>query len=129
MGIDYGRYPLANGNLPNRDESTGIRYGIIPRHRLQYWAAGEFEPIYDECEKCADPEWCECEMETSGWVYDRDGLQMQLTEFSNEVWIFSSPHTAMGSHCSLCAPGAVYLDGTGTDALGYCPPPEWMADE
>ena len=52
-GIDYGRYPMANGRLPNRDEETGIRYGVIPSGEVEGWGDAA-QPEYGDsaCPKC-----------------------------------------------------------------------------
>lgn len=61
-GIDYGRYPMANGQLPNRDAATGIRYGVIPCHEVDGWneaAEGKYgEP---SCPKCGNEQLVEYE--------------------------------------------------------------------
>jgi len=134
MSIDYGRQPLANGNLPNRDPNTGIRYGIISLNELNEYTLESFEPIYtcccpecgnefdpgsqpDDDEPCKDcgfvasdeDEWWSDE--PVGLVYEENGYSLILDEH-NDVWVFKSPHTTnKWSHCSPCAPGAAYLKG------------------
>ena len=108
MSIDYGRYPMANGQLPNRDPDTGIRYGIARSHDLADWFLDECEPDYPECE-CED----ECECEPIGWSIESDGVVASLDE-QNDVWIFKSPVITHGAHCSPCAPGAVTVTRLGT---------------
>ena len=155
MSIDYGRQPLANGNLPNRDPNTGIRYGIVSLNELAWWALDEFEPItivacpacgaelndefdseIDSCHDCGhtsefSEDWYS---DPVGWTYQQDEYSLWLDE-SNEVWVFKSPHTtSKWSHCSPCAPGAAYLKGGFEDVrdydsieedLAYCLGPEW----
>ena len=145
--IDYGRYSLANGNLPNRDPKTGIRYGIISINNLNEFALEAFEPMYlahcpecgteipvddcpEECHVCGyepadDDEWYDDE--PGSIEYHEDGYDLVLDEH-NDVWVFKSPHTTTAwSHCSPCAPGAAYLDGgDGVDrGLAYCLGDDW----
>jgi len=153
--VDYGRFPMANGSLPNRDPETGIRYGIVSLHDLNEYALESFEPVYilscPECGyECGDdaPETCPecgwgafpirpigmcrdswCPDEPVAWTFEEDGYALELDEH-NDVWIFKSPHTTSHwNHCSPCALGAAYLsDGHGEDHgedLAYCPGPEW----
>ena len=144
-GIDYGRYPMADGTLPNRDPETGIRYGIIPVHALAHWAVGEFEAEYDaSCPECGadktdpdDGESCACGFapedsgdwyreEPSRWVYRQNGYALTLDE-SGEVWIFKAPHTTRAGFCSPCAPGACYLTDCAPDgAQAYCMGADWF---
>ena len=47
MRIDYGR------GLTNVDHETGIRYGIIPANRVEYWNdSAEFEEVSPICPLC-----------------------------------------------------------------------------
>lgn len=147
--IDYGRHPMENGNLPNRDPDTGIRYGIIHSNELNGFSLDAFEPVYScACPACGyEPEpnepdeictQCgyECEECGDSWYYDEpdsleyheDGYELMLDDHG-DVWVFKSPHTtAAWSHCSPCAPGAAYLDGgDGVDrGLAYCLSEDWM---
>ena len=147
--IDYGRFPMENGNLPNRDPETGIRYGIISLHKLADWAIEEFEPVYSaRCPMCGDeigddesPLCPECGFaaefyddwyadEPDAMIYDNDGYYLSLDEY-NDVWILKSPHTTRKwSHCSPCAPGAAYLDGGDgfNRGLAYCLDDEWLME-
>lgn len=126
MSIDYGRYPMNSGQLPNRDAETGIRYGIIPTYLLADWIHDAFEPVTDECEECSDQDKCECELE-SDWILDSDGYQAQLID--NEIWVFNSPYLGAGSHCSPCAPGAVYLKNADGNVSAYTLGPEFFENE
>lgn len=48
-GIDYS----GPGAMCNRDPETGIRYGIIPSHKLGDGALDDFEPVYTaRCPHC-----------------------------------------------------------------------------
>ena len=149
--IDYGCFPMENGNLPNRDPETGIRYGIISAHKLSDWALDQFEPVYycgcpecgheigpDDappiCPECGfaaewDDEWYSDE--PIDMIYENGRYALRWDEH-NDVWIFRSPHTTTEwTHCSPCAPGAAYLDGgDGVDrGLAYCLDDEWMEEE
>jgi len=148
MSIDYGRYPMKNGSLPNRDPDTGIRYGIVSLNDLNEWALDSFEPLYAcRCPECGtdfdpdnepnetcpicgfiasdDDEWWSDEPDAL--VFEEDGYSLLLDEY-NDVWVFRSPYTtSIWSHCSPCAPGAAHLSGDedhGND-LAYCLGDEW----
>jgi len=147
MSIDYGRYPMENGSLPNRDPETGIRYGIVSLNDLNEYAFDSFEPVYIlSCPECGyepgddAPETCpecgyECDVcgdswcpdEASDWTFEDSEYSLRLDEH-NDVWIFRSPHTtSRWSHCSPCAPGAADLRGDEDhgDDLAYCLGDEW----
>ena len=138
---DYGRHPLENGSLPNRDSETGIRYGIISLNDLNEWALESFEGVYaafcpecstemdvdnlpDDGEPCphcgetpevSDDWYCD---EPIAWTFEQDGYALQLTG-NNEVWIFKSPHITIDwGHCSPCAPGAAYLSKNPVNTYG-----------
>lgn len=150
MSIDYGRFPMKNGNLPNRDPKTGIRYGIISLNELGEYALDSFEPVYIlscpecghepgddapdkcpkcgyECDQCGDS-WCPDE--AAEWVFEDNEYSLSLDE-CNDVWIFRSPYTtSRWSHCSPCAPGAAHLSDCDREDhrhdLAYCLGPEWF---
>ena len=151
MSTDYGRCPMENGNLPNRDSETGIRYGIVSLNYLNEYALESFEPVYiarcPECgseipaddnpeichvcsyepefDGCGDDEWYSDEPDSL--EYHNEGYDLVLDEH-NDVWIFRSPHTTSHwSHCSPCAPGAAHLSGSEDhgDDLAYCLGAEW----
>ena len=145
--VDYGRFPMANGSLPNRDPETGIRYGIVSLNDLNEYTLDCFEPVYSlSCPACGNeieevPENCTCEHcdynaerddewypdDPNCWKYDGEGYYLILNE-SNDIWVFKSPHTTTKwSHCSPCAPGAAYLDNgeEHENDPAYCLGPEW----
>ena len=149
MTIDYGSHPMENGQLPNRNPETGIRYGIASMHDLADWLFDEFEAEYaHNCPECgADlpedflspkqcPE-CRCDIadgedwgdEPIGHHLETDGVTASLSG-SGEVWVFKSPVGVFGRHCSPCAPGAVSIgpknDG---DVRAYGLPADWWRDE
>ena len=126
MSIDYGAYFLMeNGQLPNRNPETGVRYGIIPFHECADWLASEMEPVsHQSCPECgedmpedfespapcpacgADIEDGEDWSEVYAWEYEKDGLALRLDD-SGDLWVFESTVKTTGSHGSPCVPGAV----------------------
>ena len=147
MSVDYGRYPMENGNLPNRDTKTGIRYGIYPSRLLADWVVGELEPVYyyvcecgkefgndypehEHCPECGE-EFTRCywdSIEPVGWVLESDGIEAEMDELG-DLWVYKSPVCTWGSHASPCAPGAVYIDGTGGDVRAYGLPQDWLGED
>ena len=151
MGIDYGKYPMENGHLPNRDSETGIRYGIIPLDRLADWVFEEGEPEYlfgcPECGQEMHPDThqdgdqhtcCSCTYRGPteefwgevcvGTHFDSDGVKATLAP-DGYLWVFKSRVTELGDHCSPCVPGAVYLDGSEGNVRAYSVPREWLREE
>ena len=148
MAIDYGRYPMANGQLPNRNPETTIRYGIISQHDLADWVIDEAEPVYFYACECGQefgndyPEHESCpncgqeftelgggcgywdEIEACGWEISADGVTAELDD-SGHLWVFQSPVITTGAHCSPCAPGAVSI-GTDGDVQCYGLPEDWL---
>lgn len=50
-GIDYA----GPGSTVNRDPDTGIRYGIVPLHKLHDEAVSDFDPVYvARCPHCGE---------------------------------------------------------------------------
>jgi len=149
MAIDYGRYPMADGKLPNRNPETNIRYGIISQHKLADWVLDEMEPQYTfgcpecgqelnpgdheegndtTCPTCAnrnptDEWWAE---EPYAHTIDHpDGVIAEL-DAHGDLWVYQSLTVVWASHASPCAPGAGYLNG-GTDVRAYGLPEDWLA--
>jgi len=148
-GIDYAG---TNGTC-NRDEKTGIRYGIISMHCLADWAYDEFESHYWQgCGNCGteltSDEWQESDDsdavcpncgedctdhqfadEPSGYTYEAHGLSMSI-DSSGDVWVYMSPLVIRAAFCSPCAPGACHLESPCDDgAECYAVPRDWFDDE
>lgn len=149
-GIDYS----GPSGTVNRDPETGIRYGIIPIHRLGEFAHDSFEPEYDpHCPHCGEPwesadycdrpdgeDWCaHCDArsrdddrygdEPSRVTLD-DGETKGMLDESGDVWIFRSPYYTRAAFCSPCAPGACYLTSPCDDGeRAYCLGPDWFDED
>ncbi len=143
--IDYS----PRNSTVNRDPETGIRYGIIPLHRLGEFASESFEADYiDSCPECGT-DWPEdldtpsdcpsCHKhigdgeqyndEPSSQEYTEDGYKACI-ESSGDVWFFKSPYYTHANFYSPCAPGACYLTSPAPDGeKAYCPGPDWFDDE
>lgn len=152
-GIDYS----PPGSTVNRDPETGIRYGIIPLHKLGEFAPENFEAEYDACcPHCGEEipegfffdikkvggfygkcEHCESEFredeqypdEPSRNVCDDGETKAQLMS-DGDAWFFKSPFFTRAAFCSPCAPGACYLTTPTEDGeRAYCPGPDWFDEE
>ena len=129
---------LANGQLANYDEKTGIFYGCIQINNglLNSWVAGEelwsggpevichwapeqYEvdedtglPTTELIEDCGEPMYWELDDQTAGV----QGLPCMDDTFARQ--------------CSPCVPNAGDLDNTGKDETVkcYCPPSDWYEE-
>ncbi len=129
LDVDYGSWPMENGQLPNRDPETGTRYGIVSsRWDLAEWLDSEWESEYlHGCGYCGDelpedfetpadcPHCGETLEDGDDWGdepichrWEGDGIRLML-DSSGDVWVFASPVRARGRHCSPCAPGAATI--------------------
>lgn len=150
-GIDYGR------GLGNIDKETGIRYGVIPAHAVDWWHEGS-EVMYPppSCPDCGDevvdqesalcPDECEkeyycsscekgyssdeCEAtELSSIDCDKEGLKATQGNDSPDIFVLASPYFTRAAFCSPCAPGACYLTSPCEDGeRAYCFGPEWYEE-
>lgn len=145
LSMDFGRYTLENGQLPNRNPTTGIRYGIANARDLEDGALEDFEPEYDhscgycgavlpddfesggcaDCGENLDHEDTYSEMPVA-WHFQGGGVVATMDE-AGDVWIFESPVTTTGRHCSPCAPGAVNVSRKAVDGgpVAYTLPSQW----
>lgn len=120
-GIDYGIGRLANGNLPNRDPDTGIRYGVISANAVDYWWEAAESQYECECEPDRD---CMCDPVSHD--VDEEGVKASCGE-SNDIFVFISPFFTRAAFCSPCAPGACYLTDPCEDGeRAYCLGHEWF---
>ena len=119
-GIDYGR------GLININVQTGIRYGVISAHTVDYWyeeaeAVYNFscprcgaEPSTDDCPKCSH---CGYEGPEEEWwgesptqyVLDDGAYRAVQSGDDCDVFVTLSPYFTYAQLCSPCAPGACYL--------------------
>ena len=143
LGIDYGR------GMTNIDHETGIRFGVIPHHKIGSAWAEDSEPVYTFiCPHC-DADWgtemndvcpvCEEEIDPYTDAFDNqdpdlfeicvNGYHMHQSYDDPDVWIEKSPFYTKCQFCSPCAPGAGYLMNHTPDGIkAYCPGPEWFED-
>jgi len=99
IGIDYGLGQV------NRDEETGIRFGVISQNEvLQSWSDSS-EPDYGELE---EGEALDDFAEPIGFTYDSDGYKAYAGD-DGDIFILKSPYYTKCQFCSPCAPGAGYL--------------------
>jgi len=137
-GIDYSRgCGLTPGGPPvNRDPETGIRYGVIPCHAVDYWwesaEANYGDPTCPDCgSDLVDPD--DTDLDTLGgvdWVchgcrlgFDSDECYPEeafshyvdtpelAAETSDcvDIFVCRSEYYTYAQYCSPCAPGACYL--------------------
>lgn len=142
-GIDYGKNTSAN-----KDEVTGIRYGIINANDVM-WFAEESEPNYEGIElKCSEcnhdyivtenifdcPEcgaYTDVDIEPLSWVVDINEIQAE--QCGSYISVFKSDFFTYVAHCSPCYPGAgdlsSPLDFKSDDNRAYCFGPNWFNSE
>jgi hypothetical protein len=119
-GIDYS---MGLGST-NRDPETGIRFGVISAHDVDWWPESS-EAIYPECEEpeCKETECCECDLEPIGWKYDGDEYKAFGGE-GGDIFVEKSSFFTYAQFCSPCAPGACHLnnplDHTSENNKCYC---------
>jgi hypothetical protein len=141
-GIDYG---LGRTNV---DLATGIRFGVIHSHAVEFWheaSEGKYgEPtcptcgcdVTDDSEEmpsdATDEYYCtDCE---EGWssddvfpespvafVLDDGEYQAEQGGDDCDVFITKSPYFTRAAFCSPCAPGACYLGSPDSEGeRAYC---------
>ena len=134
-GINYGKYPMENGKLPNVDDSTNIRYGIIPVNSVcQVWCDSS-EPDYP-CRGCdyeqGSNECSNAYCEPVGY-FVKDSEYKAFCDDYGDIFITKSLYYTYAQFCSPCAPGACYLlntvSGENTDNKCYCFGQDWFDDE
>lgn len=111
-GIDYGF------GKTNVDLETGIRYGVIPNHRLAW--IEDFEPFYGTEEELSEVSEEEFEFfDPVCWILEAAEYQAQMGDV--DTFIFKSPYYTLAQFCSPCAPGAGYiLNHTSEGVKAYC---------
>lgn len=148
MGIDYGR------GLTNIDHETGIRYGVLPMHKVcQVWC-DESEGVYPDpetddcdCPQCGHNDneshnWgddCICDecgehfeiqsdmLEPIAHTYSADGYECQQSGDDCDIFILKSPYYTLCQFCSPCSPGAGYiLNNHELDCKAYCFGHDWF---
>ena len=141
QGIDYGF------GMSNIDLETGIRFGVIPANRVEYFWE-DAKPVYFySCPVCGK-DWgidtfhdiCpHCDTEINDW--DLDYLEPAHHEIKNkdyfihtdgdgvDIWVEKSPYYTHCQFCSPCAPGAGYILNTVEDGpKAYCIGHEFWED-
>lgn len=149
-GIDYGG-PF---NTKNRNNRTGIRYGIISMKALSEWAWESFEDQYTaRCPKCGEeltenipdevpeadsdewycPHCAECVSNDDAYADEPDSRECDDGEVkavvngNNDVWVVWSKYYTYAQFCSPCAPGAGHLENPCLGgARTYCLPKDWF---
>lgn len=137
MGVDYGR------GLVNINMETGIRYGVLPAHDVEWWS-DKSEPEYEfDCPFCGEhfgPNFRDicptCKMpihdedypdqEPNAYVFVEDGYHVTQDCADTDLFIMLSPVYTVCNFCSPCAPGAGDLRSHGTDCKAYCLGHEWF---
>lgn len=149
-GIDYGL------GKTNKDEETGIRYGVIPIGSISQNCADDLEPHYQKsCPYCgneldddvdADNEDAECSdcgnslhdedlypEQPDSYSYDKHGYTLTQGREDSDIFVTKSPYFTYAQFCSPCAPGACHLKNPLTEPHEnnkcYCLGPEWFDKE
>lgn len=150
-GIDYGM------SKSNRDESSGIRYGVIHRNEIgqawfdeaEAWYGDDVDVEYMTCPECGEEhsgklgEIVECKCgeefelelpeyaEPISFSYIGEGYKAECGE-DGDIFIFESPYYTYAQFCSPCAPGACYLMNPLEDPIEnnkcYCFCHDWFED-
>lgn len=148
-GIDYGL------GMANVDKETGIRYGVIPVHAVEWWhdsAEADYgdptcpscggdvidstaEDAPDEAEEdfyCSSCEESFSSDETSPespvcWYVKDEELFAHTDGEGTDIFVIKSPYFTRAAFCSPCAPGACYLTQPCDDgARAYCLGHDWF---
>jgi hypothetical protein len=136
--------------MPNFDETTGIRYGVISPHNISSWSLDEIyqngtDPIYEEYIENTEQEYrddhpgdkfnqedFDSYMENCNMEYESDGsgimdysdseYDLHVSGDNFGIFVMRSPYYTYCRNCSPCAPGAGDLDSpiTDKDQLADC---------
>lgn len=122
IGIDYS---LGHSNY---NQETGIHFGVISQNAIMGEALADFENIYPECDnpECEDSGFCECDFESIGMTYDREGYKIEnCLDF--DLMILESPYYTYCQYCSPCVPGAGNLETEVQNGVKtYCLGVDWF---
>ena len=127
-GIDYS---LGHAN---RNQETGIHYGVIHHGEVgQAWYE-ESEPYFaDDCECNEDDQhdfMCECD--PSSFFIREDDIAAQQPYDDPDIFVLKSKYYTWAQFCSPCAPGAGYLTSFTDPEVGvktYCFGHDWFENE
>lgn len=144
-GIDYGL------GKTNRDEKTGIRFGVISQNEVMQTWSEESNPWYgngSDCPECGEtidisdefPDSCpHCDTDLSNSWDDMEPITFTFNDKEyvaesdsyGDIMITKSPYYTICKFCSPCAPGAGYIMDSVTDGIrAYCFGHDWFdADE
>lgn len=122
LGIDYGM------GKSNRDQKTGIHYGVISQNEvLQAWA--DSSEAYYPCDGCEQPDGEDhnCDFcEAACYIYNEDGYEAECGD-DGDIFITKSPYYTECQYCSPCAPGAGYLMNPIPEGIKtYCFDSSWF---
>jgi hypothetical protein len=120
--------------MPNFDEKTGIRYGVISPHDISSWSLDEIyqsgtDPIYEEYIENTEQEYrddhpgdkfnqedfdsymenCKMEYESDGsgiMDYSDSEYDLHVSGDNFGIFVMRSPYYTYCRGCSPCAPGA-----------------------
>jgi hypothetical protein len=125
-GIDYSL------GQANRNQETGIHYGVIHHREVgQYWY-DESEPHYsDECE-CEEQFDFGCECDPISLHIEEDDISAEQPYDDPDIFVLKSKYYTWAQYCSPCAPGAGYLMNFTDPGIGikaYCFGHDWFENE
>jgi len=142
IGVDYG-FGTVNINV-----KTGIRYGIIPFNKVDYfWDSAN--PYYEVCcpycgnllKQGFNAKICpSCKnkfkdydfegVEPLAWNYKKDGYVLYNQADDPDIWVIKSPFYTKCKFCSPCAPGAGDLMAPiETGVKTYCLDADWFDNQ
>ena len=121
-GIDYSL------GQSNRNQETGIHYGVIHANEVgQYWYSdSELHYDLDNC-PCEDNDYCDC-APVSFYIDDNEITAEQAAD-DTDIFVTKSKYFTYAQFCSPCAPGAGYLLNYTDPDVGvktYCFGHDWF---
>ena len=119
-GIDYSL------GKANRNQETGIHYGVIHANEVgQFWY-DESKPYYDKDCECGD---FDCFCDPISFFIREDDLKAEQTFDDPDIFVLESKYYTWSQYCSPCAPGAGYLMSYTDPEVGvktYCFGHDWF---
>lgn len=133
--------------MPNRNEKTGIAFGVVSMNSLQSWVFDEFfyhgrnvsyESAMEEFD-AENPDATETErqryidrleIDEPEYQLETDGMRLGISWLGGAqiVFVMESPYTAEVRECSICVPGAGNLDSPCEGGMvAYTLPEAWFA--
>ena len=128
MKTDYAGIDYSLGQA-NRNQETGIHYGVIHSNIVgQYWC-DESEAYYGgdcECEEQSD---FGCDCEPTSFFVNEDNFEAEQHADDTDIFVLKSKYYTWAQFCSPCAPGAGYLLNFTDMEIGvktYCFGHDWF---